>query len=134
LSCKSQALQRFLRPISRKVALDLPHQNHASRFHLVCSSGQGPPQERVGFSQPRRSSVYLLALFLAAAGGNMKKLEFADPPMMAMWTGLAIGLGLVVDKIFFLVAAIIALVRPIGWLINRHRQAEERSTPQRRHA
>ena len=61
-------------------------------------------------------------------------LEYAEVPKVALWAGLAVGLGIVVHDIFFLIAAMIALSVPFGWLIDWVREAEERSAPIRRHA
>ena len=59
-------------------------------------------------------------------------LEYAGVPKVALWTGLAVGLGIVVHNVFFLIAAIIALSVPFGWLIDWVREADERSAPIRR--
>ena len=61
-------------------------------------------------------------------------LEYAEVPKVALWTGLAVGLGIVVHNVFFLIAAMIALSVPFGRLINLAWEAEGRSTPIRRHA
>ena len=61
-------------------------------------------------------------------------LEYAESPRAALWAGIAIALGLVLHRVFFLVAAIIALTGPVGWLLNNIREADERSTPQLRRA
>ena len=60
--------------------------------------------------------------------------EYAELPRVALWTGLAVGLGIVVHNVFFLIAAMIALSVPFGWLIDWVREADERSAPIRRHA
>ena len=61
-------------------------------------------------------------------------LEYAGAPGVAVWTGLAVGLGIVVHNVFFLIAAMIALSIPFGWFVNWVREAEERSASIRRHA
>ena len=43
-------------------------------------------------------------------------LEYAELPRVALWTGLAVGLGIVVHNVFFLIAAMIALTVPFRWL------------------
>ena len=52
--------------------------------------------------------------------------EYAGAPKIALCTGLAVGLGIVVHNVFFLIATMIALSIPFGWLINWVREAEER--------
>lgn len=61
-------------------------------------------------------------------------LEYAEVPKAALWTGLAVGLGIVVHNVFFLIAAAIALSVSFGWLIDWVRDADQRSAPIRRHA
>ena len=53
-------------------------------------------------------------------------LEYAGAPEVALRTGLAIGLGIVVHNVFFLIAAMIALSIPFGWLVNWLREPEGR--------
>lgn len=43
-------------------------------------------------------------------------LEYAELPRVVLWTGLAVGLGIVVHNVFFLIAAMIALTVPFRWL------------------
>ena len=61
-------------------------------------------------------------------------LEYAESPRAAIWAGVAIALGIVLHRVFFLIAAMIALAGPFGWLLNRIREADERSTAQLRKA
>ncbi len=58
---------------------------------------------------------------------NTDSLEYAESPRAAIWTGLAIALGLVFHRVFFLVAAAIALAIPFGWLISKIREIEDHS-------
>ena len=60
--------------------------------------------------------------------------EYADPPRLALWTGLAIALGIILHRIFFLVAALVALVAPLRWLVEWLRKHEESTTLQHRHS
>lgn len=61
-------------------------------------------------------------------------LEQADPSRLAIWTALTLALGIVLHRIFFLVALGLALVAPFGWLANWIHDAQERTAPKRRHA
>jgi len=60
--------------------------------------------------------------------------KYPGAPEVALWSGLAVGLGIVVHDVFFLIAVMIALIIPFGWLINWVREADERSASTRRHA
>lgn len=55
------------------------------------------------------------------------QLEYADSPRVALCAGLAIALGIVLHRVFFIVAAMIALAAPFGWLIAKVREAELRT-------
>ncbi len=59
-------------------------------------------------------------------------LEYAESPRVALWTGLAIALGIVLHRVFFLFALAIALSRPFAWLINWARETEAHFIPTRR--
>ena len=54
-------------------------------------------------------------------------LEYAESPRVALWTALAIALGIVLHRAFFILAAGIALAAPFGWLIAKVREAELRT-------
>ncbi len=53
------------------------------------------------------------------------RLEYADAPSIALWTGLAVGLGLIVHNVFFVFAAAIALSVPFGRFIDWVREGEQ---------
>lgn len=57
-----------------------------------------------------------------------------DGARVALWTGISLGLGIVVHRIFFLVALAIALSTPFGWLVHRLREAGEHAAPNHKHA
>lgn len=51
-------------------------------------------------------------------------LEYGDTPRLAASTALAIVFGILLHRIFFLVAAVIALIAPIRWLLEAARPHE----------
>ncbi len=57
-----------------------------------------------------------------------------EPRTIVVLTALATGLGLAFHKVFFGLAAAIALSVPFGRLIEQLRETEERNTAQHRHA
>lgn len=59
-------------------------------------------------------------------------LEYAEPPRTALWTSLAIALGIVLHRLFLLVALAIALSASFRWLIDWLGAAEERTNPNHR--
>ena len=44
-------------------------------------------------------------------------LEHAETSRLALSAGVAVALGLILHRIFFLAAAAIALIAPVAWLI-----------------
>jgi hypothetical protein len=60
-------------------------------------------------------------------------LEYADTPRLALWTGLAIALGIILHRIFFLLAAVIALIAPMQKLLEWLRQHHQPAALQSRH-
>ena len=60
-------------------------------------------------------------------------LEYAESPRAAIWAGIAIALGIILHRIFFLVAAVIVLIAPLGWLAEWLRKQENATPLQRRH-
>jgi hypothetical protein len=52
---------------------------------------------------------------------------------IVLLTALAIGLGLAVSKVFFAIAAAIALSVPFGRLVDYLRKTVETNTPRQRH-
>ena len=60
-------------------------------------------------------------------------LEHAESPRMAIWAGIAIALGIILHRIFFLLAAVIVLIAPLGWLVEWLRKQEDATALQRRH-
>lgn len=61
-------------------------------------------------------------------------LEHADPPRLALWTGLALALGIVLHRIFFLAAAALALAAPISRLFEWLRKHEQATALRDRHS
>lgn len=61
-------------------------------------------------------------------------LEYADSLRMALWTSLALALGIVLHRLFLLVALAIALSASFRWLIDWVGAAAERTNPKHRHA
>ncbi|HLW34985.1 MAG TPA: hypothetical protein VKS98_04935 [Chthoniobacterales bacterium] len=57
-----------------------------------------------------------------------------DPRTIVLLTALATGLGIVFHKVFFGLAAAIALSAPFGRLIEHLREAEEKNTAEHRRA
>ena len=52
--------------------------------------------------------------------------EYAETYRIALWTALAVALGILVHRIFFLVALVAALIAPLG-LLRKHEQQTARS-------
>lgn len=60
-------------------------------------------------------------------------LEHADGPRLSLWAAVALALGLLVHRAFFLLAALLVLVAPIGWLIEWLQKHEQQTAMQGRH-
>lgn len=69
-----------------------------------------------------------------AKGDAMKTLDDLNTPAITLLGGLALGLGIVVHEVFFLVAAAIAAIVPAHWLLRRLHHRSERARPAYRHA
>lgn len=56
----------------------------------------------------------------------MNTFKYPEDRTLTLWTATAVGLGIAVHRIFFLVAAMIVAVVPFGWLIDSLRETAER--------
>ena len=62
------------------------------------------------------------------------ELDDIEPRPIALFTAIAIVLGLLLDRIFFLCAILIALIAPLSWLSQWLRKHEQEAGLQRRHS
>ena len=60
-------------------------------------------------------------------------LEYAESPRIAISAAAAVALGLLLHRVFFLIAAVIVLIAPIRWLVEWLRKHEEPAALQHRH-
>ena len=58
-------------------------------------------------------------------------LEYAETPRLAIWTAVAIAFGLLLHRVFFLVALMIALLTPFNWFMEWLREREHTALPHR---
>ncbi len=58
-------------------------------------------------------------------------LEYAEMPRLAIWTAVAIAFGLLLHRVFFLVALMIALLTPFNSLMEWLREQQHSPLPPR---
>ena len=59
--------------------------------------------------------------------------ESHDAPRIALWGAIAIALGILLHRVFFLIAVVIVLIAPLGWLAEWLRKHGDSAALQRRH-
>lgn len=110
---------------------------YAESYSCLCRFGSlrplrrgtlGRGQETASVSQTPQSVAQP-----AVALCRMKTNALLNTPLIALLAGLAIGLGIVVHDVFFLVAAAIAATVPAHWLLRHLQHHLELAQPAYRH-
>lgn len=64
----------------------------------------------------------------------MKTFKYPEDRSVTLGTAIAIGLGITVHRVFFLIAMMIVAVVPFGWFVDWLRETQHHATAKRRHA